>query len=698
MNIFYLFSFIPLVLNTLAFWYEIRKKQEYGKRPIFLLFSSGIISSICILLLPFSFNNKHLNFSNTFFLYYFTGLLYFYALFFLELSIHYQRIEKSYLLDEFKRRLKTTIGISVILFVITFSPVLSSSLHWGLYSGKTIKNAGILIVFLFLIFIICSLANRSVFAYPKGVLREKKYPFKYFIVIYSVFGLVLLFQKDYKVPAKYYIYIVINFIYIWRVYQEYFFTKSIHLQDLVRKKEESQKKILEMINKVLVCAPSEEKKIITDTITSALSRAKEAVPLIEHQITGAVLFRRKGDVFQIQDSDMIFGYCTPLTEVREIKRMNEKQIENMLMKQKYSFSALSKGMEKNSFSFSEQAVQRMLRTGKPHEILSIPECYQGLQRFIGYYPIIINEEPAGFFIIFKGGYDKIFPAEEQEMLGLSENLATIISILEGKEVQREKNRLQGEMNIARNIQTAIVPKEIYLEGYTIACSMGTATEVGGDVYDVFSNGKGNYLAIGDVSGHGLPAGIMSLVYLTAFQTVLETAKLLNEDVTVSMLYDIVNNILCIVNKDRIGSDKFMTGNFFFEKNGTFFHAGTHEIALLYSEKRGIVRELSECTMGTAFLGLMKNVKSEESVGSFSMEEGDILVLYTDGAIEAKNKYSEQFGINRLKEIMMNSSGSGPDELIEKMKESIRRFSLEGDLSKNLGKHSDDITFVIIKRE
>jgi sigma-B regulation protein RsbU (phosphoserine phosphatase) len=66
----------------------------------------------------------------------------------------------------------------------------------------------------------------------------------------------------------------------------------------------------------------------------------------------------------------------------------------------------------------------------------------------------------------------------------------------------------------------------------------------------------------------------------------------------------------VVNRDRIGSDKFMTQNYFVEKDGVIKHSGTHEIALIFRKATGEVEELPQLTDKTGFLGLSEYVDSQ----------------------------------------------------------------------------------------
>ena len=78
-------------------------------------------------------------------------------------------------------------------------------------------------------------------------------------------------------------------------------------------------------------------------------------------------------------------------------------------------------------------------------------------------------------------------------------------------VAARQERLEGEMELARRIQTSILPRDLRVEGLEIAVRMMPATEVGGDYYDVLPVAGGCWLGIGDVAGHGLDAGLIMLM-------------------------------------------------------------------------------------------------------------------------------------------------------------------------------------------
>jgi len=347
--------------------------------------------------------------------------------------------------------------------------------------------------------------------------------------------------------------------------------------------------------------------------------------------------------------------------------------------------------------WGEQIIKELIRTRERIVINQIPDELKGLQRLIAVNPLFDKERLIGILVAFKDSFDKLFPEEENVLTWLCGNLKIILTIIDGKRIQRERNRLSNEMNIAKNIQTSILPAQMEIPGFEIATNMVTASEVGGDVYDCFCTELGNYIGIGDVSGHGLPAGIMALIQLVAFEAVVAASQAVKKKIAPHELYDIVNKLLCKINRDRIGSDKFMTQNYILENKGTLTHAGAHEIALLYRKKQDKVIEMTDFAKKAAFMGITETATAKASEGSFTMHKGDLLLLYTDGAIQAKDDYGTQFGIDGLKKILGGNSSSALPDLIKKIMGKIYNHALNGDIKKYRGNFADDVSLVLLRK-
>ncbi len=81
-----------------------------------------------------------------------------------------------------------------------------------------------------------------------------------------------------------------------------------------------------------------------------------------------------------------------------------------------------------------------------------------------------------------------------------------------------------------------------------------------------------------------------------------------------------------------------------------------------------------------------------------MNSGDILLLYTDGLIEAKNKHDDQFGIIRLTESFIKTVELDTGEIINSLMKDIEYFAEDGDLKEHQGHYADDITMVVIRKK
>jgi sigma-B regulation protein RsbU (phosphoserine phosphatase) len=162
------------------------------------------------------------------------------------------------------------------------------------------------------------------------------------------------------------------------------------------------------------------------------------------------------------------------------------------------------------------------------------------------------------------------------------------------------------------------------------------------------------------------------------------------------VYDAVNRVLCTLHRDRLGSDKFMTQNYFRSSGDTIEHVGTHLVGLLWRARNEDVEELTGLVDQTGFLGLSEFVVSTQSLGSFAMHAGDVLLLYSDGVTEAKNGRGDEFGLDGLKRALFQHADGTPQELIAAVTDDLRRHAAGGDLKKH-GRFADDVSLVVLKK-
>lgn len=301
--------------------------------------------------------------------------------------------------------------------------------------------------------------------------------------------------------------------------------------------------------------------------------------------------------------------------------------------------------------------------------------------------------------ILKENYTyRIEEKSEKDILAQTYNKLTVF-LSELIQKTKEMTRLESEIKAASRIQNSTLPtRDENIKGYEIAHTLITATEVGGDNYDFRATKNGNWFSIGDVSGHGLEAGIIALIAQSAFNYgVYLFETLVDTDEVPVRMYEYVNKTLFLLNKVRGKSDSFMTMNYFFEKDGVFYGAGAHEIALIYRVETHSVEEIRELSANVLFMGILDNIDAKTSSCSFYLNPEDILFLYTDGLIEAKNKENQQFDLERLKQLLLEYAKLPPEEMKKNIIDDLKKFAQYGDIAANQGAFADDVTLLIIKR-
>lgn len=232
--------------------------------------------------------------------------------------------------------------------------------------------------------------------------------------------------------------------------------------------------------------------------------------------------------------------------------------------------------------------------------------------------------------------------------------------------------LWGEMEIATRIQTALVPSKPLLHGCDVAASMFPAEIVGGDYYDFVNVGDVDWVLIGDVSGHGVPAGLIMMMCQTAVQTELQAHP--NQEPNV--LLGRINHTL-VENMRRLGEQKYMTLTAMRrDADGTFHFAGLHQDLFIRRATTGKVERIP--SSGT-WVGLMHDIESSLPVGQFTLHSGDVLCLYTDGITEAKQGTTllENDGLVQLIE---QSTGKTAEDILESILEPMECYEVDDDIS------------------
>jgi serine phosphatase RsbU (regulator of sigma subunit) len=205
----------------------------------------------------------------------------------------------------------------------------------------------------------------------------------------------------------------------------------------------------------------------------------------------------------------------------------------------------------------------------------------------------------------------------------------------------ERERMEKELRIARQIQAGIMPRAIAVDGLQVSAMMQPATEVGGDYYDVIRTTSGCWIGIGDVAGHGLPTGLVMLM----LQSVVSGLVRWNPSAAPKALLGTINHVLFENIRERMGQDEFVTLTLLhYDTSGLITFAGAHEDILVYRAATASTEWIP--TPGT-WVGAVPDITEGTVDSTLKLAPGDIMLLYTDGVIEAWDGKREPFGPERL---------------------------------------------------
>jgi DNA-binding LacI/PurR family transcriptional regulator/serine phosphatase RsbU (regulator of sigma subunit) len=246
----------------------------------------------------------------------------------------------------------------------------------------------------------------------------------------------------------------------------------------------------------------------------------------------------------------------------------------------------------------------------------------------------------------------------------------------------ERERMERELAIARRIQTGILPSAFVAPGLDIAGAMQPASEVGGDYYEVLPVPGGCWLGIGDVAGHGLPTGLVMLMLQSVVSGLVHTApNAAPRDVLLSVNAVLYENI-----RQRMAQDEHVTLTLLrCDDTGEVTFAGAHEEILLY---RAATAELEWVSTPGTWVGARREIAQVTVDSKLHLGPGDVMLLYTDGVIEALDQRGEAFGPERLAEALRRSANGRA--------EAIRDAAL-ADLRAWLGTQLDDFSILVVKR-
>jgi phosphoserine phosphatase RsbU/P len=249
------------------------------------------------------------------------------------------------------------------------------------------------------------------------------------------------------------------------------------------------------------------------------------------------------------------------------------------------------------------------------------------------------------------------------------------------QLKAARDALWGDMEVAKRIQTSLLPRVRQLPGYHVAATMVPAEEVGGDYYDVIETPAGElWVSIGDVSGHGVESGLIMMMTQTSVFTAVSNER----ELLPSRMLERVNGVL-VENIARLGADRYLSISALTLRGDELVFSGKHQDILVYRHARGVVEVVP--TTGT-WLGVLADLRGRLSDHRLLLAEGDVVLLFTDGVTEATNAAGQMYGEKQLERVLHDNACLDVETIVHNISRAVQDHMEHLD---------DDLTLIALKR-
>ncbi|MEK7523604.1 MAG: SpoIIE family protein phosphatase [Patescibacteria group bacterium] len=294
----------------------------------------------------------------------------------------------------------------------------------------------------------------------------------------------------------------------------------------------------------------------------------------------------------------------------------------------------------------------------------------------------IEQLTAGALVLAKGDFKARVMVKARDEVGvLADTFNTMAQELEiSTKAMIEKEKLGKELEVAARIQREILPKKLPdIPGLDLSAVVIPATEIGGDCYDFIEvDPKTHLFYISDVTGHGIPSGIVVSIANAIIYSYANSPSL--RDILIS-----TNRVL----KEKTTQNMFMTLLMLRYREGKldYVSAGHPEMLHYYAEDNKVLMEKG----GGIALGMVPDISRMVTENSLTFSNGDCIVLYSDGIPEAVSERGEQYGMQRFKRALSDNGELGSAVAIKN--------ALIADVKQFMGAapQMDDITLVVLRK-
>ncbi|WP_437477134.1 SpoIIE family protein phosphatase [Sorangium sp. So ce1014] len=283
-----------------------------------------------------------------------------------------------------------------------------------------------------------------------------------------------------------------------------------------------------------------------------------------------------------------------------------------------------------SFPARLLAPDGFLGGGERTTLIAIPVAFGDLEKF-------------GVAVLNSGAHELVYDALRLQLGSAVKAAALHREMIRQVELRErlEQERIHQESVVAARIQTTLVPERLSVEGLELSALMKPAAAVGGDYYDVLATAEGGWLGIGDVAGHGLAAGLVMLM----IQSMVSALTRRDPGASPARLISAINAAVYENVRGRLMRDEHATLLLLrYERGGRVTFAGAHDDIIVC---RARTRRCVCIPSSGVWIGALPAIDAMTRDAEFVLEDGDVLVLYSDGVTEARDAHHEQFGLERL---------------------------------------------------
>ncbi|HSJ54683.1 MAG TPA: GAF domain-containing SpoIIE family protein phosphatase [Anaerolineae bacterium] len=295
-------------------------------------------------------------------------------------------------------------------------------------------------------------------------------------------------------------------------------------------------------------------------------------------------------------------------------------------------------------------------------------------------PLKTEQRSLGALLLVRDAPEPFSAGELKLLNSVAMQVAPALEVARLYQVAVEKARMERELQMARQVQASLIPTSMpNVPGWEFASDWRPALEVAGDFFDLVATEDGQLsLVIADVSGKGMPASLFMVFTRSVLRASMEHSsvpaeglaranRLIAEEARAAMFVTLFYARL-----------NLQTGDL------TYVNAG-HNPPLLY---RSATAEIAPLTRTGMALGILEDSSYEQK--SVRLQPGDSLLFYTDGLTEAFNGNREEFGMERVRQVVQEHQGGSAGGLVTALETAVDGFTRGAPVS-------DDMTLLALKR-